>query len=139
MARSFNDPYGPLRMTLRVQAVVVGFLLGTLLLLIPDRSMGMWGLVIEQNAWPARLAGAALMGMGINHMTLAGEETMRLGPITAAMMSSGLLVAVFFFSYLQGDLNNLTPLGQIILITVFVLCLATTLLPIRYFRQDLIY
>ena len=46
---------------------------------------------------------------------------------------------VFFFSYLQGDLNDLTWLGQIFLITVFILCLATTLLPIRYFRQDLIY
>lgn len=139
MATSFNDPYGPLRTTLRLQGVVAGLALGILLLAIPDRSMTMWGLVIEQSAWPARLAGAALMGMGINHLALAGEETMRLGPISAAMTASGLLVAVFFFSYLQGDLNNLTRLGQIMLITVFVLCLATLLLPIRYFRQDLIY
>ena len=139
MAHSFNDPYGPLRLTLRVQGVVVGLALGGLLLTIPDRSMTMWGLVIEQSAWPARLAGAALVGMGINHLTLAGEETMRLGPISAAMTASGLLVAVFLFSYLQGDLDNLTRLGQFILITVFALCLSTTLLPIRYFRQDLIY
>ncbi len=139
MARSFNDPYGPLRMTLRLQGVMVGFALGALLLTIPDRSMGMWGLVIEQTSWPARMAGAALVGMGINNLALAGEETMRLGPIAAAMTASGLLVGVFFFSYLQGDLNDLTRLGQIVLITAFVLCLSTALLPIRYFRQDLIY
>lgn len=139
MARSFNDPYGPLRMTLRLQGVMVGFALGVLLLTIPDRSMGMWGLVIEQTSWPARMAGAALVGMGINNLALAGEETMRLGPITAAMAASGLLVGVFFYSYLQGDLTDLTRLGQIVLITAFVLCLATALLPIRYFRRDLIY
>jgi hypothetical protein len=139
MAYSFNDPYRSLRFALRANATVVGLGLGTLLLTIPDRSMAMWGLFIEQSAWPARLGGAALVGLGINTLFVAGEETVKLGPISSVMLSNGLLVAVFLLSYIQGDLTGLTRLGQIFLILVFTLCLSNLLVPIRYFREDLIY
>lgn len=139
MAYSFNDPYRSLRVVLRTHATVVGLGLGTLLLTVPDRSMSMWGLAIEQTAWPARLGGAALIGLGINTLVIAGEETVKLGPISSVMVGNGLLVAVFLLSYIQGDLTGLTRFGQFFLILVFVLCLSNLLLPIRYFRDDLIY
>lgn len=137
MAYSFNDPYRILRWVLRLNGIVVGLGLGLLLLTYPGQLLTIWGLNPEDPAWPARLGGASLIGMGINYWSMAETATMRSQAVIGVILANAVLAGVLFVSYLQGDLTNVTRLGQLLLFVIFALCLACVVLPISFLREEM--
>lgn len=137
MAYSFNDPYRILRVVLRVNGTVVGLGLGLLLLIYPEQLLSVWGLSPANVAWPARLGGGSLIGMGIQYWSMAATPIMRPVAIVSVMVTNAILAGVLFVSYVQRDLTDLTWMGQILLVLIFVLCLACIVLPISYLHTEL--
>ena len=136
MAYTFIDHYRPIRTMLRVDALVVGLGLGLVLLIHPVDLLIALGFATGTPLL-SRLAGSALLGLGIGHLLAAAEIDLRVGTLVAAIISNGLLAASLFVAYLSGDLNRLTPWGYLILLLLFTVCLLTTVLPIPYLRQGI--
>ena len=85
----------------------------------------------------SRLAGSALLGLGIGQLLAAAEADLRAGTLVAASVSNGLVAASLFVAYLSGELNGLTGWGYLVLILLFGVCLLTAVLPIPYLRQGI--
>ncbi|HRJ41343.1 MAG: hypothetical protein KJZ86_17835 [Caldilineaceae bacterium] len=136
MAYTFIDHYRPIRIMLRIDALVVGLGLGILLLFHPLDMLAHLGLAADPPLM-SRLAGSALLGLGIGLLLAAGEIDLRAGTLVAAIVSNGLLAATLFLTYLSGELSGLTTWGYLALILLFVVCLLTAVLPIPYLRQGI--
>ena len=74
MAYSFSDLYRPLRISMRVNGVVVGLVCGLLLLWGPKGIMDFLRISENEPMWPIRLAGAALIGLGVFLIMASGER-----------------------------------------------------------------
>lgn len=136
MAYTFVDHYRPIRMILRVDGLVVGLGLGLLLLLHPVALLEGMGFGAGSPLL-SRLAGSALIGLGVGLLLAAAEADLRAGTLLAAILSNGLLAASLFIAYLSGDLNQLTAWGYLFLLVLFVICLFSAVLPIPYLRQGI--
>ncbi|RLT40217.1 MAG: hypothetical protein DWI57_08865 [Chloroflexi bacterium] len=136
MAYTFIDHYRPIRTILRVDGLVVGLGLGLLLLLHPLALLTALGL---DAGLPliSRLAGSALVGLGVGFLLAAAEAELRAGTLVSAIVSNGLVAASLFVAYLSGDLGGLTPWGYLLLLLLFVVCLLSAVLPIPYLRQGI--
>jgi len=136
MAYTFVDHYRPIRAMLRVDALFVGVGLGLVLLLHPVALLN--GLGFETGSpLTSRLAGSALVGLGLGQLLAAAEADLRAGTLVAAILSNGLLAASLFIAYLSGDLAGLTPWGYLVLLLLFGVCLLSAVLPIPYLRQGI--
>lgn len=136
MAYSFNDPYRPVRIVLRLDAVVVGMGLGLLLLIYPTELLTSWGFDATGPAWSARIGGSSLLGLGVGLLLAASERELRVAPLIAAVLSNGLIALSLLSAYLQQELDHLTSMGYLLLVVVFGLCLLTVVMPIPYFRSN---
>ena len=136
MAYSFTDPYRSLRIVLRVDGLLVGIGLGLVLLLLPERMLRLWGVDILSIGWPYHLAGAALMGLGIFVLMAAGERSIGNVTLVPTIITNLLIVVVLFMAYIQGELADLTTMGQGSLLIVFIICLVSGVYPLRYFRAE---
>lgn len=136
MAYSLGDPYRPLRIVLRMNGLLVGLGLGTLLAFIPGAVMANTGLQGSGGLWVARLAGAALIALGALFVLAAGQRALDLPLLIACALFHGLAALLLLVSYLQRELTGLALFGQIALLLVFILCLAGALAPVRYLRAE---
>jgi len=136
MAYTFVDHYRPIRTMLRVDALVVGLGLGLVLLIHPVDLLTASGFGVGSPLL-SRLAGSALLGLGIGQLLAAAEADLRAGTLVAAILSNGLLASSFFVAYLSGDLAGLTTWGYLLLFLLLAVCLLTAVLPIPYLRQGI--
>ncbi|MGB5051928.1 MAG: hypothetical protein WBO46_23475 [Caldilineaceae bacterium] len=136
MAYTFVDHYRPIRTILRVDALVVGLGLGLVLFLHPVDLLVTLGFEPGTPLF-SRLAGSALVGLGLGQLLAAAETELRAGTLVAAILSNGLLAASLFIAYLSGGLSRLTAWGYLILILLFGVCLLSAVLPIPYLRQGI--
>ena len=136
MAYSFSDLYRPLRISMRLNGVVVGLGLGSLLLVGGRSVMAFLNIGESDPMWPIRLAGAALFGLGVFLIMASGERIIHPPVLVSVIVSNGLIAAVLLVSYLQGDLAQLSLVGSLALILVVAICLIGAVLPVRYLRAE---
>ena len=136
MAHTFVDHYRPIRAMLRVNGLDVGVGLGLLLLLYPINLLNTFGFDVGPPLM-ARLAGSALLGQGLGLLLAAADVELNPGTLVSTIISNGLLAITFFVTYLNGSFSHLTPLGKLLLLTLFVICLLTAVLPIPYLRRGI--
>lgn len=134
MAYTFTDHYRAVRIILRIDGLVVGVGLGTLLLIYPTQLFTALGFAVSTISWPARIGGSSLLGLGIGLIVASSEPELRVASLLAATFSNGLIALSLFIAYFQGEFAGLSPWGVLILLFVFVICLLTTVLPIPYVR-----
>lgn len=134
MAYTFTDHYRPVRLMLRIDGLVVGLGLGTLLLIYPIDLLTELGFAAGSPGWPARVAGSSLIGLGIGLFVAAGEPDLRAASLLTSMISNALIAVSLLFAYFQGELADLSAWGLLLLIVLFVTCLVTAVLPIPYIR-----
>jgi hypothetical protein len=136
MAYSFTDVYRPLRTVLRLNGLVIGLGLGLLLFVTPRSTLQGWGVLAVGPVWPARLAGALLITLGVFWLLAASEDVIGSTALITTMLGHGLIAIVLLMAYLQRDLGDLSLPGLLLLGVIFILCLVGALLPLRYLRAD---
>ena len=136
MAYTLTDQFRPLRRTMRLNGITVGLALGLLLFLLPQTILSAWGLYTGGALWPVRATGAVLIALGLLFFLTASQEVISLPLLLGMTIANGLLALVLLMAYLQQELSGLTPIGRLLLILVFLLCLIGAVTPIRYFRIE---
>jgi len=136
VAYSLNDYYRPLRLTLRINGLILGLGLGLLFIVYPRALFLQWGLIPTGPAWPVRCAGATLIALGCLSLLAANERIIPAVVLITMTVGNGLLALVLFVSYLQGEFAALPALGLIGLILIFLLCLISAVVPLRYIRTE---
>ena len=136
MAYTLTDPFRSLRVTMRLNGVVIGFALGLLCLFSAKTSLTAWGLYTSGPLWPLRATGSVLLGLGLLYVLGASQDVIHLSLLVSMVVTNGLLALVILLAYLQQELAGLTLIGQCLLIAIFLLCLIGALVPLRYFRIE---
>ena len=139
LAYSLNDIFRPLRTVMRVDALLVGFGVGALLLVTPKALLAASGLYDgDSPVWFGRLAGALLVTLGL-HLWMAAQERIVSTPSMITMaLANGLMAVVLLTAYLQQELAALSLLGRIVLVLVFLVCLVSAISPLRYLRAEIV-
>ena len=136
MAYTLSDHFRPLRVVLRINGVVVGSLLGVVLLTVSRNVLGAWGLYESGHLWPLRLAGALLMVLGLLSLVISGQRVIGLGLLAPVTIAYLLLALVLLSAYFQREFSQLSPLGSLLLVIVFSLCLVAVLAALPYLRAE---
>jgi hypothetical protein len=136
VAYSLNDLYRGLRAVMRFDGVVIGLGLGGLLLFLPRGLLADWGVYAGGPLWPARMAGALLITLGILLLLAARERIVNATHMVTMIVANVLLAVVLLVGYLQREFAGLGLAGQIGLVLVFLICLVSALAPLRYLRTD---
>lgn len=134
MAYTLSDPFRPLRTVLRICGVTM-LLAGLLLLLLPGDRLTAW-LALMAPLWPARLAGAGLLTLGIYYLLAAGERAVGLPALVSCSLGNGLQAVVIVAAYLQQDMAALGWPARIALIAFFAIFLTGAVTPLRYLRAE---
>jgi len=134
MAYTLSDPFRPLRTVLRIFGVTM-LLAGLLLLLLPGDRLTAW-LALTAPLWPARLAGAGLLTLGIYYLLAAGERAVGLPALVTCSLGNGLPAVVIVAAYLQQDMAALGWPARIALIAFFAIFLTGAVTPLRYLRAE---
>ena len=134
MAYTLSDPFRPLRTVLRICGVTM-LLAGLLLLLLPGDRLTAW-LALTAPLWPARLAGAGLLTLGIYYLLTAGERAVGLPALVTCSLGNGLPAVVIVAAYLQQDMAALGWPARIALIAFFAIFLTGAVTPLRYLRAE---
>lgn len=134
MAYTLSDPFRPLRTVLRICGVTM-LLAGLLLLLLPGDRLTAW-LALTAPLWPARLAGAGLLTLGIYYLLTAGERAVGLPALVTCSLGNGLPAVVIVAAYLQQDMAALGWPARIALIAFFAILLTGAVTPLRYLRAE---
>jgi hypothetical protein len=136
MAYTLSDHLRPLRLALRVNGVVVGLASGLALLALPSSTLTAWGVYESGALWPLRLAGAALLGLGLIFVLVASHETIGLWLLVTASVVNTLFALVLLIAYFQQEFAQLNSIGRILLVLFFALCLVGALAPLPYLRAE---
>jgi hypothetical protein len=136
MAYSLGDAYRPLRLVLRVNGTVIGLVLGGTLMLASESMLSRLGLMGTGTPVGLRIAGAALVGVGMFLLYGAGAREVEVSVIIPCMVFHALLAVVLLLAYLGGNLDSMGMAARIGLVVVVVLCLMGTLVPVRYLRAE---
>ncbi len=134
MAYTFTDHYRAVRTVLRMDGLLVGVGLGTLLLIYPTQWFAALGFAVDGATWAIRMGGGGLVGLGVGLIMASSERELRIGSLMAAIVGNGAMAGAILVSYLRSDLADLTAWGQALLLIFFVICLLSTVLPIPYVR-----
>jgi hypothetical protein len=121
---------------MRVNGLVVGLGVGVLLLLFPQRVMTSAGLYSGEALWPHRLVGSLLLALGIMLLISAAERVVSTASMITMIIANALIAVVLLVGYLQGEFASLGLLGQIMLVLIFLICLISAIVPVRYLRTD---
>jgi hypothetical protein len=135
LAYSLNDLYGGLRSVMRVNGLVVGLGVGVLLL-FPRGLMTAAGLYNGEALWPYRLAGGLLVALGLQMLLSAQERVVSTASMITMIIANSTMAIVLLVGYLQGEFAGMGLWGQIALVFLFVLCLISAIVPVRYLRTD---
>lgn len=136
MAYTLSDHFRPLRIILRVNGVVVGLLLGLALLTLSRGALDAWGLYAQGHLWPLRLAGVLLITLGVLSLVMAGQRVIEIWLLTPMTVAYLLLALVLLSAYFQQEFAQLSPLGSVVLVIVFALCLLAVLAALPYLRTE---
>ena len=136
MAYSLNDLYGGLRSVMRVNGLVVGVGAGLLLLLFPRGVMDVAGLSTGEAVWPYRLIGSLLLALGAMLLISAQDRVVSTASMVAMIIANALMAIVLLVGYMQGEFSGLGLFGQIGLVLIFLICLISAIVPVRYLRTD---
>lgn len=139
MAYTLTDQFRPLRLIMRINGLTVGLVLGLLLLVSPRVALSNWGLLTGGHVWPLRLAGAALIASGLFLLLLSRQDLIGLSLLITVIVTNALFSMVLLIAYFQQELLHLNGLGRVLLVLVFILCLAGAVTPLRYIRADYRY
>jgi hypothetical protein len=121
---------------MRVNGLVVGGGAGLLLLFFPRGLMSAAGLYSGEALWPYRLAGGLLLALGLLLLLSAQERVVNSASIVSMIVANGAMAIVLVVGYLQGEFAGLGLLGQIALVIIFLICLISAIVPVRYLRTD---
>ena len=135
MAYSLNDLYSGLRSVMRVDGLVsVGG--GLLLVLAPRAVLSVAGIYNGEVVWPDRLAGSLLIALGVLLLLSAQDRIVSTASMVAMLIANALMAIVLVISYLQGEFAGISLFGQIALILLFLVCVVSAIVPVRYLRTD---
>src|SRR5262245_56119176 len=116
MAYTLTDRLRPLRVALRINGTFVGLVPGLALLLLPKSTLLTWGLFQGGAAWPVRLAGAALFGLGVLFVWMAGRESMGIPLLVTVTLVNTLFAFVLLIAYFQQEFAHLNGVGRVLLV-----------------------
>lgn len=136
MAYSLNDLYSGLRAVMRVNGLVMGIGIGMLLLFFPRWLLNAAALYHGETLWPHRLAGGLLLALGVMLLISAQDRVVSTASMVAMLIANALVALVLIVSYLQGEFAGMGLIGQIVLVLLFLLCLVSAIVPVRYLRTD---
>ena len=136
MAYSLNDLYRTLRVVMRFNGLLLGVGLGIWLLIFPHNVMAALPGYSGTPVWPVRLAGTLLLSQGTLLLLSAQERIINSAAMLAMLLANGLGAIVLLVSYLQGEFAGLGLVGQIVLVALFLCCLISAIVPLRYLRTD---
>jgi hypothetical protein len=136
MAYTLGDPFRPLRLILRVNALTLGLLLGLFFLLAPGSLFVRWGLMMEGQLWPLRLAGANQVAIGCFLLIASGQDYLNRTLLFTATLTHILWVITLLLAYLQQEFAALLWPGRLLFVLVFALCLFGAVMPLRYVRSN---
>lgn len=136
MAYTLSDQYRPLRIALRINGTIVGVALGLALLTLSRETLAAWGLYQGGNLWPLRLAGAALLALGLFLWLIAGQQGISLPLLATVTFANTLVALVLLLAYFRQEFATLTVLGRVLLVLIFALCLVGALAPLPYLRAE---
>lgn len=136
MAYTLGDPFRPLRLLLRINAIFLGLLIGFCFLLLPDGLLVRWGVVTVSGVWPLRLAGTSQIAIGFFLLIASGQDYMSRILLFTATLTHALWAVVLLLAYLRGELVIVMPTGRLLFIFVFLLCLLGAVIPLRYIRSS---
>ena len=136
MAYSLNDLYSGLRAVMRMNGLIVGLGMGVLLLLFPHGVLSAAGLAPGEALWPYRIIGSLLVAQGVMLLISAQDRLVSTASMIAMLVGNALLAIVLMVGYLQGEFAGMGLVGQILLVLLFLLCLISAVVPVRYLRTD---
>jgi hypothetical protein len=134
MAYTLSDPFRPLRLVLRTNGALVGLGMGSVLLFSSAPLLSAWGIFTGGPLWPIRLAGSALVALGVCFLLIASQEGIGLAQLLTITGANTLFALVLFSAYLQQEFAGLALIGRIVFIFIFLLCLLGALAPLPYLR-----
>ncbi len=137
MAYSLNDPYRGLRVVLRINASLVGLVLGGSLLFAPQFLHTFWTDSEMNNFWMWRLSGAGLVAMGLSFLELSTRPAISRTSAFSVMLTNGVLGVVLFQAYVSGAINPPHIWGRLTLLGFFLCNLTCVILPWSYLGEDL--
>lgn len=135
MAYTLTDPYRPLRTVLRMSSAIT-LIAGASFVLLSRPTLVSLGLAAGDVAWPVRLAGAALITLGLYFVMAANETAVSTPAIVTCIVGNAAFALVMLMAYLGQELAGLSLLGRIAFILVFLLCLVSAVVPVRYLRAE---
>ena len=121
---------------MRVDGLVMGVGMGALLLFFPRALINAAGLAGGEVVLPYRLAGSLLLAFGLMLLLAAQERIVSTASMVVMLVANALIAVVLVLSYLQGEFAGMGLIGQIVLVLIFVLCLISAIVPVRYLRTD---
>jgi integral membrane sensor domain MASE1 len=121
---------------MRVNGLVVGVGVGVLLLFFPRGLLVAAGLYGGEALWPHRLIGSLLLAHGVTLLLAAQERIVSAASMVAMLIANALVALVLVVSYLQGEFAGMGLVAQIVLVLLFLLCLISAIVPVRYLRTD---
>ena len=121
---------------MRVNGLVVGVGAGLLLLLFPRGVMDVAGLSTGEAVWPYRLIGSLLLALGAMLLISAQDRVVSTASMVAMIIANALMAIVLLVGYMQGEFGGLGLFGQIGLVLIFLICLISAIVPVRYLRTD---
>ncbi len=137
MAYSLNDPYRGLRLVLRIDASLVGLVLGGSLLFAPQFLHTLWTNSEMNSFWMWRLGGAGLVAMGLSFLELSTRPAISPSSAFSVMLANGVLGVVLFQAYVSGAVNPPQIWGRLTLLALFLCNLTCVILPWAYLGEDL--
>ena len=135
MAYTLTDPFRSLRAVLRLSGAT-DLLCGSALLLLPKATLAAWNIAPSGPVWPVRLAGAALLALGLFYLLSASERLIGAPTMIASAVGNALVALVLLVAYVQQDLIGLSIFGLVLFVTIFVICLVGAVAPLRYLRAE---
>lgn len=136
MAYSLNDLYYGLRLVMRANGLLIGLLLGGAILIFPRATLSAAGVSPEAVLWPGRMAGALLVALGLNLLIAAQERIVSSAGMVSMVVANALAAIVLLLAYLNQEFSGLDRLGQVGLVLIFILCLISAVVPLRYLRTE---
>jgi hypothetical protein len=132
MAYTLNDPFRALRTVLRLSGSAT-LLAGAALLLVPA---GPAVSALQLGNGPLRLAGAALLALGVFYLLSANERTVHFATLVTCSLGNGLPAVLVVAAYLQRELALLVWPLQAAMLLLFVFWLAGAVVPLRFLNAE---
>ena len=136
MPYTLRDPFRSLRGVLRLCGTA-SLLAGLIFLLTPGAAITAALGLDAGPLWPLRLAGAALLTLGVHYLLSAGERSIGLPVLASCALGNGLPAVLVVVAYLQGEMAAFAWPAQFAMLAFFVVWLLGAVAPLRFLRAEL--